>query len=414
MVKKLLWKVSAVVFSLAIPLFLIISCGFEGEELAEEPSVEGQDVTFGVITDEDNIIVNGIEYDTDDAIITVDGRTGTVDDLKVGMIIKIKGKFHGDGTCDAATIVTDNELEGPINNIDIDNSTLTVLGQTVIVDGDTVFKKVTGLADLLEGNVVEVHGFFDENGSIVASRIKKKAEEALPDDKFELTGTITGLDVSTGTFFIGNLAVDYITESAKLPSEGIKEGDFVEVEGCLFNDTLFATEIELEDEFDFEEGAKLKIEGIITSVDDSQFIINGLTVVYSFSTEFKRGGATDLEVGIKVRVEGEIDDTGILIARKISFKKPFKKEPLRLKIKAPVSSVDIDSNTILFFNNAVTVLVTDSTRFEGRKGDRVGKGKKGRKGKKGYKLSSFEDIEVGNFLQWGQVTSLRRRDPTMR
>jgi len=415
MVKKLLWKVSAVVFSLAIPLFLIVSCGFEGEELTqgpgeelseepsdqltEGPSAEEQDIIFGVVTDEDNIVVNGVEFDTDNAIITVDGSPGNVDDLKLGMIVKIKGKFHGDYTCNAATIVTDEDLKGPIDNIDIDNSTLTVLGQTVIVDSDTVFKKVTGLAGLLVGNVVEVHGFFDENGSIVASRLKKKAEEALPDDKFEVTGTIVDLDVSTGTFFIGALPVDYITEFAELPSGGIKEGDFVEVEGYLFNGTLYATEIELEDEFDFEEGDKLKIEGIITSVVGSQFVINGLTVEYSSSTEFKKGEATGLNVGIKVRVEGAIDDDGILIAQKIYFKKPFKKEPLRLKIKTPVSSIDSANNTLSFFNDAVTVLVTDSTKFENKKGY---KGKKGRKGKKDHnkdhKLISFEYIKVGDFL----------------
>ena len=340
MVKKLLWKVSAVVFSLVIPLFFIVSCGFEGEEL----NVEESRITIGVITDEDDIIVNGIEYDTDDALITVDGNTGSVDDLKVGMIVKINSNFHGDYSWDATTIVANDEVEGPIVSI-ISNNTFIVMGQTVIVDDDTVFKRTKGLDDLSVGNVVEVHGFFDHNGSIRASRVEKKADEVQPGEEFEVTGTITDLDVLPGTFTIGDLLVYYTIEQAKLPSGVIQDGDFVEVEGYLFVGTLIATEIvateiELEDEFDFEDVDMFGIERI---------------------------------------------------------NKPFKKEPLLFKIQASVSSIDEINNTLSFFNNTVTVLVTDSTKFK------VNKGHKGHKCKKGHRLSSFDDIGKGDFLHIGGI-----------
>ncbi|HEB98347.1 MAG TPA: hypothetical protein ENJ05_02450, partial [Thiotrichales bacterium] len=49
----------------------------------------------GVITGFGSIFVNGVEYETNGANITIDGQPGTEDDLRVGMVVTLEGSASG-------------------------------------------------------------------------------------------------------------------------------------------------------------------------------------------------------------------------------------------------------------------------------------------------------------------------------
>src|SRR6185369_17991961 len=102
------------------------------------------------------IYVNGIEYDDSSAKITDDfGNSHPASALKLGMQVQLTGKdpTTSTGMGNAGTIVFSSNLEGPVDSTDTAASTVTVLGQTVGVNVDTVWDSTltNGLAGLTAG-----------------------------------------------------------------------------------------------------------------------------------------------------------------------------------------------------------------------------------------------------------------------
>src|SRR6185369_17282133 len=126
----------------------------------------GAAVSQGVVTAKGSVFVNGIEFSTAGAAITIDDAPGTEADLKVGMVVKVRGASD-DATKQGTAIKIEarDAMEGTIESVDAPNNTITVMGQTVQIednltrlnDDDAV--KVFSAAGFAVGNVVEVHGF---------------------------------------------------------------------------------------------------------------------------------------------------------------------------------------------------------------------------------------------------------------
>jgi len=144
-------------------------------------------VASGAITGFGSIIVNGVEYATSNAQILLDDQPGTESQLLVGQVVTVTGSVNSDGTTGTATQVTfSGDVAGPITQIDTAGGTLVVLGQTVRVSGSALFDdniQAVSIASLQIGNLVEVSGFPNAAGEIVASRIQLQA-----------AGPVTGCD----------------------------------------------------------------------------------------------------------------------------------------------------------------------------------------------------------------------------
>ena len=129
----------------------------------------------GPITGFGSIIVNGVRYDTSGATFTIDGVAGTEADLAVGQIVTVQGTLNSNGTTGVAnTVLFDDAVEGPIESIDLGTSSMVVLGQTVIINGDTSFEddiSPRSLDGLSPGDVVEVSGYRNSSDEVVATRI---------------------------------------------------------------------------------------------------------------------------------------------------------------------------------------------------------------------------------------------------
>jgi len=77
--------------------------------------------------------------------------------------------------------------------------TFVVLGQTVRVSGSTLFDdniQPASIAGLQVGNIVEVSGFPNAAGEIVASRIQQEAAGSA----LEVKGIVQSLDMTAHTF----------------------------------------------------------------------------------------------------------------------------------------------------------------------------------------------------------------------
>ena len=342
-------------------------------------------VVVGAITGFGSIFVNGIEFETSEASFSIDDDPGVESELAVGDVVRISGTIDDDGTAGTADEVTfDHEVEGPITSIDPAVGTIVVLGQTVLIDADTVFDdrfadpSINGLA---VGDAVEVSGFADASGAIRASRI----EPTEAGEELEVHGTVAGLDTAAQTFELNGLVVDY--SSATLDDFASGEpanGDSVEVHGSSLgaNGELVATRVELDDDAfdDLGEDMQVEVEGLITRFASAgDFDVAGQPVRTDAGTLFENGDAGDLALDVKVEVEGTVDAEGVLVAQKVSIRREND-----VRVAALVDSVDTDAGTLSVLGIAVTA--DAATRFEDQSDADL-------------RDFSLSDVQVGDFVE---------------
>lgn len=317
---------------------------------------KGPVATFG------SIVVNGVRYDTNSAIFTVNDSAGTQDDLRVGNVVTVQGTIDDNGTTGTADVVTfDDLVKGPVESVDVVGNALVVLGQTVLVRPDTTFDDGFNPASLDGVNVaqiVEVSGQIDANGDIVATRIEPKPAGT----PFEVHGTVSSLDGGNMLFSLRNLVVDFSAATLDNFSGGqINNGDFVEAKGASLGASgeLIATQVELESLLpNANDGDRVEIEGFITRFATvTDFDVAGLPVTTNASTVFEGGVAGDLGLNIKVEAEGDIDGIGTLVATKIDIRRAK-----AVRATANLDSVDAANNSVIILG--INVAIDTLTRLE--------------------------------------------------
>ena len=351
---------------------LLVSCGGSSSEPSPDPGTQNppppvggvvrSGIAYGPISGFGSVIVNGVHYDTNGAIFSIDDSTGSESDLKVGQVVTMKTETDDQGNASATDVIFDDEVQGPIDSIDLINSTIVVLGQMVLINANTSFDDSFTLANidgLMVGDVVEVSGLVNADGVIVASRIEPK----LATDEFEVHGTITILDSGAQTFMLNELLVDYSTATLEdFGSATPTEGDLVEVKGTSFNanSALIATKIELETINDRigDNDDDAEIEGLITEFTSAQsFSVAGVPVITNSGTEYKYGAASNLALNVRIEVDGVFNASGVLVADEVEFENESDVE-----VVSVLDSVDSTNQTITIFG--ITFLVDASTRFE--------------------------------------------------
>ncbi len=310
---------------LALPaLFFLAGCGESGS-LVAGGGTGGTGISTGAITGFGSVIVNDVEFDVFETLITVNDNTAVENNLRLGMVAKIRGTFNPDGSTGVADLLdAENAVLGPISGFGPEVDSFTVLGQKIFVNGNTVFDNNSifppDLSGLVQGDIVEVYGLRETSG-IWATRVEKKTPGQGGINVKGLVSNYTGQN----TFNIGALLVTFTPP----PPAGFDNGVFVEVEGIPNpNDPLLmtATEIELEDledaEFDPAEGEEVEVEGFVSGFTSiSHFFVNGKLVDAS-GARFEGGLASDLADDVRVEAEGVwtmIDGDLVLLAEEIEF-----------------------------------------------------------------------------------------------
>jgi hypothetical protein len=323
------------------------SCGVIGSDEFAGGGIGGTGKHTGVISGFGSVFVNEIKFDTTSTSIIADDESVTEDSLRVGMKIQLEAI----GTS-ALSILFEPELRGPIESIDTVYSTLSALGQNIVIGSTTIFDGINSINDLQAGENIVVSGFFNSAGNILATYIGLEDPNLL---EFKLQGTVLIHDPVNKTFNINSLAVDY---SLVQDPPDINTGSFVQIKGFMPGYTFMANELEEPPPF-ASDGEEFEMEGVITHVTSvSEFEVNGLRVQTNVQTDFEHGNASDIAEDVWVEVEGKMDSSGILIADEVEFRFFIDKD---VKIEGRVEAVDSVNSTVTVFG--ISINIDDSTQF---------------------------------------------------
>lgn len=273
---------------------------------------------------------------------------------------------NGNATGGTANLVDlRNLVRGPITATD----PLSVLDQPLTVTAETVLEGIPGndLGNLVVDDLLDVSGFIDVDGIIVATRI---ALQTNPTADWKLFGQVSGL--SGNLFSIGAQAVDFsgVTPVGCVPD--LADGQFVELEalpnpgyaaGSVLNQL---NQLECEDPnfVNPPPGTVVaSLEGIISAVPDplptpAEFSMLGVTVLTTAQTEYRAGTVDDLDLGVRVEAEGFYDSAAqTLTATEVRFVQA------QVRFEAPVDPADINPGVAIVIMGS-SVEFTPQTRDE--------------------------------------------------
>lgn len=358
---------TAAALSLAI---VLTSCGGGGGGSAPAPlpgpttatGIDRGGISFGTLDRFSSIYVNGIRFDTSNAIFTINGVAGSEANLSIGQVVLVVGTINSNGiNGNASQVIFNDNVKGPIEagSIDLLNQTFRVLGQNIVVTVDTVFDNdivPSSLAGLSDGDFVEISGLVNSNGDIVASFVD---DDNGPD--LEVRGIVSNLDTTNSLFNINGLVVDYSNAVLDdFPNGVIADGDQVEAKGVSLgsNGELLATKVELEG-LNVNNGDVGEIEGFIANfVSPTDFTVNGIPVTTNAATVFDDGNAANLANGVRVEIDGSFNAAGVLVATKVDFEQ----EETNIRITAMADTVNSAANSLTILG--ITVQVNSATQIE--------------------------------------------------
>lgn len=332
-------------------------------------------ISSGTVTGFGSVFVNGVKFETSNTVFDIDDSgAGSQSDLAIGMVVTVEGTVNSDGiTGTADRISFDDQLQGPVSNLtapDADgvNRTFRVLGTTVRISSlNTVFD-VTGILNgtpfgfdqIAHGHNVEISGFFNTAGELIATRVELKATSFSTSNIVELKGSVTGYTGTSSPFTLTGLPGISINASSAMIDDlpgGISNGASVEVKGTCSDaacSTLNATRVEGQSGFD--DASKISVEGLITDyVDDSNFKVNGIDVDASTATLIP--STLTLTDGARVEVEGPISNNTI---RAISVEQ----RGGNAEVHATITSVDNATGDFVVTANATPIAITVTTATE--------------------------------------------------
>ncbi|MGC8120146.1 DUF5666 domain-containing protein [Marinobacter sp. VGCF2001] len=313
--------------------------------------IRGTGSSVGPVSGFGSVFVNGIEFFTDDIrnrSVTSNDGVNTESDLEKGMILRVEGVWDDDLTGTAQALNYDDTFRGPISAVEMDAETgvqtLTILGQTVVVDRRTVMR-LGAYADLAalvgQPDNVRISAWHTGDG-YRASFIGVLAD--LPDNWVEVEGKVS---LVNGQLQVNGQSVQ-LSDNAQYfndlePDELV--GEFVEFEGELNGESVLAQTVRLSDDrrrvLEVEDG-EAEISGPLTAPDlvAKSFRVNGVQVQYSDATDFEDFSVDTLSNGVLIEVEGEFRN-GILLAEDVELLEED------AEIEATVTSDNSDANTLI-------------------------------------------------------------------
>jgi hypothetical protein len=320
------------VLLLTLASFTFSTCGGTGIDLAGG-GVSGTGVSTGAITSFGSVEMNGVHYLTDSDVapdfIThkfshgMDNSSMTDRDLfRVGMVVTI---HHGPNDNSALEIEYRDNLQGPIaaKNSGAEN-TLTVLGQTVVVDNAVLF------TNLNLNEIVQVSGFVDSAGRIRATYIERNLQSHHHGGEIEVKGFISGL--SSSGFRLGPLpdgtGMTVTVSFSQAVGAGLTDGMYVQVvttNSQPVPGVVTAMRIDkLSPRTAFPEKARVDLEGLVTAPRSGSgkvlsFAVEGKGIRTDDATDFTGHLPAEIQPNTRLQVQGT-ENNGVLSAAKIIFR----------------------------------------------------------------------------------------------
>lgn len=324
-----------------ISALLLLGCG--GSSSSELSGIDGSGApvatsTTGTIDGFGSVIVNGVRYNSDKAQIFINGEVAMEDNLQVGYQVNLTGSIATDGSATADKIEFTPNLIGAVTTKN--SNTLVVMGNTVKINNDTLFDAAISprnIEGLTPGTRILVSGALAADGSITATRI-----ELANNSTQQLLGFVRELNSMNMTFLLNQQRVSYAGANITLGNQNLRNGLLISVRGLLDSDQLFqATQVNrIATEFSHNIKSA-SVEGYITRLDSTtDFEVAGIPVTTHAQTRYDNGDAKNLAVGVKVEVDGKVDNNGKLLATKIEFERKINN-----KIAGKITGITIQNNS---------------------------------------------------------------------
>lgn len=363
----------------------LVACGGGGNATTgTDASASSTQQTYsGTVSGLGSIVVNGVRFTTTDAT-TADADDPTqpyTQAFKLGTTVVVKGSVSGsDGQ--AASIELVGGVRGKVSAADTTTGTLTVAGQSVVVDSNTVFDgegdvnfTLTSIAAAVNASTavyVEVYGTADANNVILATRIEKKDPTALV---FALKGYVVAGSINTTTHHFNMLLkrgntvtttvdVDYGTATVLPHGATLSDGLGVRVltdtdPAGLTNITAKKVLIKSNRQAN---GSAAKLHGVVSSISGTTWAIGDVTIDVSQSPILRGfNSLSDVTVGTKLRVAGLFKDS--VLTAKIIESDDFEHDRDGGGVKLFGVASGVDSVARTFSVQGVTVKVPNLPAF---------------------------------------------------
>ncbi len=332
----------------------------------------------GPVTGFGSIFVDGVEYSTSGAQISIDDASASESQLRVGHVVAIKGEVNPDGVTRTATTVSfSSDVRGKITQVDADAGVFVVLGQTINVNDATLFDEGFSPRDLSgipADSLVQVSGFLDSGGELVASRV----EPAQASSGLQVRGTVQAFDTTAHTFRINTLTVDY---GSVAPTGTLANGAIVTVQGDSLNvsGALIATRVKVFTGLGAGANDRGEVEGVVTSfTSNTSFSVGGQAVTTNAATQITPQG-TVLGLDTRIKVHGTFNASGVLVANEIEVR------PRSLSlVRGLVDAVSTSNNTVTVLG--VSVTTSSVTAFEDKSSQRV-------------RSFGLDDVRIGDYVE---------------
>ena len=258
---------------------------------------------FGTITGLGSVLVNGLTVEFDqETVITNDGVLVAAAALAVGQVVSIEAGSR-DGGLQARSIAITNAVSGPITAIAASGSQIEVLGQTVTVNSASL--KTPAPINLSAGQWVTVSGLRNAQGTIVASRVSRRAAGG----RISVRGPVTAR--TTNGFTIGRLSV-----FAPGVAHTIEQGRTALAVGALTSAGLRAAQIKVASEVLFDGNiSRLSIEGFVGRRESQRINISGIQISVTDATAVQGREGNQLFPNDRVTVDAVIEDRNAVATR---------------------------------------------------------------------------------------------------
>lgn len=367
---------------------MVLTACVDATQLAEG-GIRGTGMSIGPITAFGSVYVNGTRFETNETVISDDGISSE-SDLEEGMILIIEGQWRADGEGEATEVRYDDTLRGSVQQAEWDpltkTGTITLLEQNITLNSQTVFRGKSA-DSITVGDYVRISGWRINEGGFRASYVRTGSVGDFGGaNEAEVEGVVSALSATNGigTFLLGGLTVrfDGATEFDDMGVTDLANGLVVDVEGSLEHDgVLYATEIEpVASRYRQTEGGDIEFSGAITGPYDSvnrQFQMLGLIVQVTADTEFDDELVeSDLKEGLLIKVEGEFNSDGIVVAEEIELRETDSELEGKIStINDANQSLEVGGVRVVVSSNTIIVDDEDDLRL------------------------TFKDLNVGDYLE---------------
>jgi hypothetical protein len=283
-------------------------------------------VQTGNVSGFGSVIIEGNKYDDSAAIVTSEIEPGntlatTLPSVRLGM--QVKATFDSSERITAVTLLPTILGKVASVNISANGDSIVVAGQTVRLQSSTaalstptIFEGLTSAKDVVVGDKLEVHGYFDVDGTIIATRVE------LLDDTNTITrvsGLVSELSATATaqSFKVAGLDVKLAAGAKTLPVNSVvKNGDRVSVwsnvdvvtsiVGGKSTQSLDAKVMRIEASSSIASNSQpWRIAGPISTIDLNAKTLKIDDVVVNFANAtLKNTLFADLQKGVVVRVKG--------------------------------------------------------------------------------------------------------------